>query len=54
LEYRKPLKPGRGAHKGYEFVRQHVAQLTADRAMSSDIEKIAELISATALDTPLK
>jgi histidine ammonia-lyase len=46
LEYRKPLKPGRGAQQAYETVRQHVERLTNDRSMSSDIEKLARVIRA--------
>ena len=41
LEYRAPLKPGRGVARAYEIVRSHVPRLTRDRALSSDIEKIA-------------
>ena len=44
LEYRKPLRPGRGAQQAYEIVRKHVTRLTADRAMSADIETIAQSI----------
>jgi histidine ammonia-lyase len=41
LEYRAPLRPGRGAHRAYEVVRSHVPRLTRDRALSSDIQRIA-------------
>ena len=41
LEYRAPLKPGRGVARAYEIVRSYVPRLTRDRALSSDIEKIA-------------
>ncbi len=44
LEYRKPLKPGKGALKAYETVRKHVPRLEKDRAMSGDIERIAQAI----------
>jgi histidine ammonia-lyase len=44
LEYRLPLKPGRGVRRAYEIVRAHVPRLTADRALSPDIQKIAEAI----------
>ena len=46
LEYRKPLTPGRGVKRAQEIVRALVAPLTADRAMSSDIEKVATAIRA--------
>lgn len=41
LEYRKPLKPGRGASQAYEIIRKYVARLTSDRAMSKEIEAVA-------------
>jgi histidine ammonia-lyase len=44
LEYRAPLQPGRGVRKAYELVRQHVARLTNDRAMSGEIELVANAI----------
>jgi histidine ammonia-lyase len=42
LEHRKPLKPGRGAREAYEIIRKRVTRLTADRAMSADIQAIAD------------
>lgn len=50
LEYRKPLKPGRGPRQAYELIRQHVPRLTADRAMTSDIEKIASVLHTAAFE----
>jgi histidine ammonia-lyase len=44
LEYRKPLKPGRGIERAYQIVRAHVPALTEDRALSNDIQMIAELV----------
>jgi len=44
LEYRAPLQPGRGVKQAYNIVRAHVARLTADRAMSKEIEKVAAAI----------
>jgi histidine ammonia-lyase len=44
LEYRKPLKPGRGISRAYETVRGMVPRLTRDRALSADIQQIAEAI----------
>ncbi|MEA2203466.1 MAG: histidine ammonia-lyase [Blastocatellia bacterium] len=44
LEYRAPLLPGVGVRRGYEIVRRHVPRLIEDRALSSDIEKVAEAI----------
>jgi len=44
LEYRAPLQPGQGVKQAYEIVRRHVSRLTADRAMSGEIEKLANAI----------
>ena len=44
LEYHAPLAPGVGVKQAYEIVRRLVAPLTADRSMSSDIEKIKDAI----------
>ncbi len=41
LEYRKPLKPGRGALNAYNHVRSLVPRLTNDRVLSEDIELLA-------------
>jgi histidine ammonia-lyase len=51
LEYRKPLDPGLGVRQAYERVRQHVARLTSDRAMSRDIETIAAMIREGAFNS---
>jgi histidine ammonia-lyase len=44
LEYRKPLKPGRGVSRAYEIVREVVPRLTRDRALSTDIQQIAAAV----------
>jgi histidine ammonia-lyase len=44
LEYRQPLKPGQGVRRAYEIVRESVPRLTRDRALSTDIQQIAETI----------
>ena len=41
LEYRAPLRPGRGVERAYRQVRAHVPRLERDRALAPDIEKIA-------------
>jgi histidine ammonia-lyase len=51
LEYRKPLKPGRGVRNAYEAVRRHVERLTNDRSMTADIEALAAAIHAADLDS---
>src|SRR5215831_19060548 len=43
LEYR-PLEPGRGVRQAREIVRRHVPPLTIDRAMSTEVETVAQAI----------
>jgi len=51
LEYRKPLKPGRGVYHAYEAVRQRIERLTTDRSMTADIERLAAAILAADFDS---
>lgn len=44
LEYRAPLQPGRGVKQACEIVRRHVTRLTNDRAMSGEIQVVANAI----------
>jgi histidine ammonia-lyase len=44
LDYRKPLKAGRGAAQGHRLVRQLVAPLERDRVLSTDIATLAAAI----------
>jgi histidine ammonia-lyase len=46
LEFRKPLKPGKGVLAAYARVRALVPALTADRPPAPDIERLAELVLA--------
>ncbi|HYN84185.1 MAG TPA: histidine ammonia-lyase [Pyrinomonadaceae bacterium] len=41
LEYRAPLRPGRGVARAFERVRAHAPRLTRDRPLSDDIERVA-------------
>jgi histidine ammonia-lyase len=50
LEYRAPLQPGRGVKQAHEIVRKHVARLTADRAMSREVQSLAQTIRDGAFD----
>ncbi len=50
LEYRAPLQPGRGVQQAYEIVRRHVTRLTNDRAMSGEIQTVAEAVRAGEFD----
>ena len=45
LDYRKPLKPGRGAMTGYDRVRELVSPLDNDRVLTPDIEILSAAIA---------
>ncbi len=45
LDYRAPLRPGRGAAAVHRVVRRLVPTLTRDRVLSGDITRIAQAIS---------
>jgi histidine ammonia-lyase len=44
LDYRKPLRAGRGAERGHRLVRELVAPLEQDRVLSTDIIALAQAI----------
>ncbi|HVE33172.1 MAG TPA: histidine ammonia-lyase [Gemmatimonadaceae bacterium] len=46
LDYRAPLKPGRGVTRAHGDVRRLVPALERDRALSADIERLAAAIQA--------
>jgi histidine ammonia-lyase len=46
LDYRKPLRPGRGVARAHDAVRRHVRTLDADRSVSPDIERLADAVAA--------
>ena len=50
LEYRRPLRAGKGVEKAFQLVRQAAKPLTADRPLSADIGRVAEKIRAGAFD----
>jgi histidine ammonia-lyase len=51
MDFRKPLKPGRGTKIAYDVIRKHVSFLEKDRVLYPDINKIAELVrNSTILD----
>jgi histidine ammonia-lyase len=49
LEYRRPLRPGRGVERLYARVRKLVAPLTADRVLTPDLETLAALVTKETL-----
>lgn len=50
LEYRLPLKPGRGVLRAYEMVRRLVSPLVEDRVLTPDIEILAARVRDGAFD----
>lgn len=50
LEYRAPLRPGRGVERAFDAVRAHAPRLTRDRSLSADIESIAAAIRSGTFD----
>jgi len=45
IDYRAPLRPGRGVERAHATVRRHVAPLENDRVLSDDIERLARAIA---------
>jgi histidine ammonia-lyase len=45
LDYRAPLKAGRGARRGHEVVRSMVRPLDADRVLTPDVELLAGAVA---------
>lgn len=46
LDFRAPLKPGRGALQGHQIVRSLVPPLDADRVLTPDIEALAAAVAS--------
>jgi histidine ammonia-lyase len=46
LEFRKPLKPGKGVQAAYEHIRWFVPALADDRPPAPDIERLAQSVLA--------
>ena len=46
LDYRAPLKPGRGALRAHQLVRSMVRPLDADRVLTPDIEMLADAVAS--------
>lgn len=49
LEFRRPLRPGRGVERAYDLVRERIPPLDADRNLSVDIAAAAALVREGAL-----
>jgi histidine ammonia-lyase len=52
IDYRAPLKPGRGVVRAHAAVRRVVAPLERDRVLSHDIERLALAIQSDELSAP--
>jgi histidine ammonia-lyase len=46
IDYRAPLRPGRGVARAHHGVRELVAPLAADRVLSSDIARLADAVAS--------
>ena len=44
LDFREPLKPGRGTKAAYDVIRSYVEPLEEDRPLYKDIERVAKLV----------
>jgi len=44
LDYRAPLQAGKGVEQARGVVRKYIAPLTADRAMSTEVQKLTQVI----------
>lgn len=50
LDFRRPLKPGRGVQKAYEIVRSYVPMLEQDRVLAPDIATMAKAVKEGAFN----
>jgi histidine ammonia-lyase len=46
LDFRKPLKPGKGTQAAYDAVRKHVTHLEEDRPLYDDIIKLSRVVES--------
>jgi len=46
LDFRKPLKPGKGTQAAYDVVRKYVKHLDEDRPLYPDIIRMAEVVDS--------
>ncbi|MBS1704391.1 MAG: histidine ammonia-lyase [Armatimonadetes bacterium] len=54
LEFRRPLRGGRGVETARAVLEEHIAPVTQDRSLSADIEAVASIIRSGALDSGLE
>lgn len=46
IDFRKPLKPGKGVQAAHEVIRKYVAHLDEDRPLYGDINKLKEVVQS--------
>ncbi len=44
VEFRKPLKPGKGTQVAYDVIRKHVKKMEEDRPVQYDINRLTEVV----------
>jgi histidine ammonia-lyase len=44
LDFRRPLKPGKGTQAAHDIVREYVRHLDEDRPLYSDITRLSEVV----------
>jgi histidine ammonia-lyase len=50
LEHRRPLRAGKGVERAFQLVRRVAPALTSDRALSTDVARVAEQIRSAKFD----
>jgi histidine ammonia-lyase len=46
LDFRAPLKPGRGVQAAYDVIRKHVPHLEEDRPLYNDINTLKSVVQS--------
>jgi histidine ammonia-lyase len=46
LDFRAPIKPGKGVQAAYDVVRKHVQRLEEDRPLFNDINNLAAVVKS--------
>jgi len=46
VDFRRPVKPGKGTQAAYDVIRRHVARLEEDRPIYDDINRLKEVVAS--------
>jgi len=46
VDFRRPVKPGKGIQAAYDVIRRHVARLEEDPPIYDDINKLKEVVAS--------